>query len=224
MIFLLIETGAMVTAYHSSIYLRKISAVSIFLGGLSKAKNELCRKNGKLLLAALGNYILMNCYFLVRILTRMKPVNFVLYEILHAAGTRMALVVGCVLLTVFFCPGYDGVFRLYAGTEKFQGRSQRSREILKGNGQGGLTAGSIKPVSDPGAGPSLWGSYGDRRHTGNSFAKAYTATAVMATVSYRIEWMILFLGSVMAVVTDFGAMTVLYHQFGFTVPVPAKGI
>ena len=81
MIFLLIETGAMVTAYHSSIYLRKISAVSIFLGGLSKAKNELCRKNGKLLLAALGNYILMNCYFLVRILTRMKPVNFVLYEI-----------------------------------------------------------------------------------------------------------------------------------------------
>lgn len=44
MIFLLIETGAMVTAYHSSIYLRKISAVSIFLGGLSKAKNELLQK------------------------------------------------------------------------------------------------------------------------------------------------------------------------------------
>ena len=63
MTFMLIETGAMITAYHSSIYLRKISAVSIFLGGLSKAKNELCRKNGKLLLAALGNYILMNCYF-----------------------------------------------------------------------------------------------------------------------------------------------------------------
>lgn len=122
-----------------------------------------------------------------------------------------------------FCPGYDGVFRLYAGTEKFQGRSQRKPGDLKGKmAQGGLTAGSIKPVSDPGAGPSLWGSYGDRRHTGNSFAKAYTATAVMATVSYRIEWMILFLGSVMAVVTDFGAMTVLYHQFGFTVPVPAK--
>ena len=44
MIFLLIETGAMVTAYHSSIYLRKISAVSIFLGGLSKAKNETLQK------------------------------------------------------------------------------------------------------------------------------------------------------------------------------------
>ena len=71
-----------------------------------------------------------------------------------------------------FCPGYDGVFRLYAGTEKFQERSQRKPGDLKGKmAQGGLTAGSIKPVSDPGAGPSLWGSYGDRRHTGNSFCK-----------------------------------------------------
>ena len=132
MIFLLIETGAMVTAYHSSIYLRKISAVSIFLGGLSKAKNELCRKNGKLLLAALGNYILMNCYFLVRILTRMKPVNFVLYEILHAAGTRMALVVGCVLLTVFSVPAMMVFFACMLEQKNFKDGIAESRRILKG--------------------------------------------------------------------------------------------
>ena len=54
------------------------------------------------------------------------------------------------------------------------------------------------------------------------FAKAYTATAVMATVSYRIEWLLLFIGSAVAVVTDFGAMTVLYHQFGGASPIPVN--
>ena len=223
MIFLLIETGAMVTAYHSSIYLRKISAVSIFLGGLSKAKNELCRKNGKLLLAALGNYILMNCYFLVRILTRMKPVNFVLYEILHAAGTRMALVVGCVLLTVFSVPAMMVFFACMLEQKNFRDGVRESREILKGKWP---RAGLLLVVLNLFLILGLVLLYGAVMVIAailvTLFAKAYTATAVMATVSYRIEWMILFLGSVMAVVTDFGAMTVLYHQFGFTVPVPAK--
>lgn len=223
MIFLLIETGAMVTAYHSSIYLRKISAVSIFLGGLSKAKNELCRKNGKLLLAALGNYILMNCYFLVRILTRMKPVNFVLYEILHAAGTRMALVVGCVLLTVFSVPAMMVFFACMLEQKNFRDGVRESREILKGKWPRAVL---LLVVLNLFLILGLVLLYGAVMVIAailvTLFAKAYTATAVMATVSYRIEWMILFLGSVMAVVTDFGAMTVLYHQFGFTVPVPAK--
>ena len=106
---MLIETGAMITAYHSSIYLRGINVVSVFLGGMGAAVNEFRKKNWRLLFAVPGNYILMNCYFLVRILTRMKPVNFVLYEILHTAGTRMALVVGSVLLTVFLYL-HDGIF------------------------------------------------------------------------------------------------------------------
>lgn len=193
MIFLLIETGAMVTAYHSSIYLRKISAVSIFLGGLSKAKNELCRKNGKLLLAALGNYILMNCYFLVRILTRMKPVNFVLYEILHAAGTRMALVVGCVLLTVFSVPAMMVFFACMLEQKNFRDGVRESREILKGKWPRAVL---LLVVLNLFLILGLVLLYGAVMVIAailvTLFAKAYTATAVMATVSYRIEWMILF--------------------------------
>ena len=63
MVFLLIETGAMITAYHSSVYVRRINALSIFLGGLGAAVNEFRKKNGRLLLAVLGNYILINFYF-----------------------------------------------------------------------------------------------------------------------------------------------------------------
>ena len=46
MIFLLIETGAMVTAYHSSIYLRKISAVSIFLEDFPRQRMNFAEKTG----------------------------------------------------------------------------------------------------------------------------------------------------------------------------------
>ena len=63
MVFLLIETGAMITAYHSSVYVRRINALSIFLGGLGAAANEFRKKNGRLLLAVLGNYILINFLF-----------------------------------------------------------------------------------------------------------------------------------------------------------------
>lgn len=164
----------------------------------------------------------MNCYFLVRILTRMKPVNFVLYEILHAAGTRMALVVGCVLLTVFSVPAMM-VFFACMLEQKISGRSQRKPGDLKGKWPRAVL---LLVVLNLFLILGLVLLYGAVMVIAailvTLFAKAYTATAVMATVSYRIEWMILFLGSVMAVVTDFGAMTVLYHQFGFTVPVPAK--
>lgn len=84
----------------------------------------------------------------------------------------MALVVGCVLLTVFSVPAMMVFFACMLEQKNFRDGVRESREILKGKWpRAGLTAGSIKPVSDPGAGPSLWGSYGDRRHTGNSFCK-----------------------------------------------------
>ena len=223
MAFMLIETGAMITAYHSSIYLRRINAVSVFLGGMGAAVNEFRKKNWRLLFAVLGNYILMNCYFLVRILTRMKPVNFVLYEILHTTGTRMALVVGSVLLTVFSVPAMMVFFACMLEQKNFKDGIAESRRILKGKWPRAvlllvvlnlflilglvLTYGAVMVIAAV---------------LVTLFAKAYTATAVMATVSYRIEWLLLFIGSAVAVVTDFGAMTVLYHQFGGVSPIPVN--
>lgn len=223
MVFLLIETGAMITAYHSSVYVRRINALSIFLGGLGAAVNEFRKKNGRLLLAVLGNYILINFYFLVRILTRMKPVNFVLYEILHTAGTRMAFVVGSVLLTVFSVPAMMVFFACMLEQKKFRDGIARSRRILKGKWPWAVL---LLVVLNLFIILGLVLLYGAVMVIAavlvTLFAKAYTATAVMAAVSYRIEWLILFLGSAIAAVVDFGAMTVIYHQFGGTSPIPVN--
>ncbi len=220
MICLMIETGAMIMAYHSSIYLRKIGVVSIFLGGLFQTVDELRRKNWKLLLAVLGNYVLMNCYFLVRILTRMKPVNFVLYEILHVPGTRMALVVGGVLLTVFLVPAMMVFFACMLEQKNFRDGLAKSRQMLKGKWPLAVLLLVILNLFLMIALVLLYGIVMVLAAVlVTLFAKAYTAAAVMATVSYRIEWMLLFLGSATASVMDFGATTVLYHQFGGTLPI-----
>ena len=50
---------------------------------------------------------------------------------------------------------------------------------------------SVKPVSYFRTGPYIRCSDGDSSGPGDFICKAYTATAVMATVSYRIEWLLL---------------------------------
>ena len=125
----------------------------------------------------------------------------------------MALVVGCVLLTVFSVPAMMVFFACMLEQKNFRDGVRESREILKGKWPRAVL---LLVVLNLFLILGLVLLYGAVMVIAailvTLFAKAYTATAVMATVSYRIEWMILFLGSVMAVVTDFGAMTVLYHQ------------
>ena len=48
--------------------------------------------NWKLLPLALADYVMMNSYLLLRILTKIKPLNFVMYEIMHAPAARLGLV------------------------------------------------------------------------------------------------------------------------------------
>ena len=42
---------------------------------------------------------MMNSYLLLRILTKIKPLNFVMYEIMHAPAARL----GLVMLTAAWC-------------------------------------------------------------------------------------------------------------------------
>ena len=71
----------------------------------------------------------------------------------------MALVVGCVLLTVFSVPAMMVFFACMLEQKNFKdGSQQKAGRILKGKWpRAVLTAGSIKPVSDPGAGPYFMG-------------------------------------------------------------------
>jgi hypothetical protein len=113
----------------------------------------------------------MNCYFLVRILTRMKPVNFVLYEILHTAGTRMALVVGSVFLTVFSVPAMMVFFACMLEQKNFKDGIAESRRILKGMAKGRTAFSSVKPVSYFRTGPYIRCSDGDSSGPGDFICK-----------------------------------------------------
>ena len=101
--------------------------------------------------------------------------------------------------------------------------SQKAEGSLKGKMAKGRTAfSSVKPVSYFRTGPYIRCSDGDSSGPGDFICKGLYSHSCNGPVSYRIEWLLLFIGSAVAVVTDFGAMTVLYHQFGGASPIPVN--
>lgn len=82
-VLMVVEVGGLMTAYQAAAYSRRIDVVTIVRGAAGKAVDELSKRNWQLFLLALASYVMMNCMVLLRLLTRVKPVNFVMYEIWH---------------------------------------------------------------------------------------------------------------------------------------------
>lgn len=97
MVFLVIEIGSLLTAYQASVYGQRISLAAMFAGGVHKLIDEIYRKNVKLFLLALLDYTLTHCFLLYRILTYIRPVNFILRSVAEAPLGRLLLVLFLVL-------------------------------------------------------------------------------------------------------------------------------
>ena len=46
------------------------------------------------------------------------------------------------------------------------------------------------------------------------FVDSYAAMAVLAAICTRLEVVVLFIGGILAPLVDFGALTVIYYQYG----------
>ena len=73
---MVVELGGLLTAYQAAAYSRRIDVVSIVRGAVGKAVDELSKRNWQLFLLALASYLMMNSMVLLRLLTRVKPVNW----------------------------------------------------------------------------------------------------------------------------------------------------
>ena len=83
---------SLITAYQAAAYSMRVDSVYILKGALGKAWDACKGRNWKLLPLALADYVMMNSYLLLRILTKIKPLNFVMYDIMHAPAARLGLV------------------------------------------------------------------------------------------------------------------------------------
>lgn len=215
MVLLVIETGGLITAYQAAAYSRRIDFLSILRGAFGKFWDEWKKRNWRLLFLAAIQYVTMNSYLLVRVLTRIKPLNFVMYEIMNETVTRLGLVVLVAALVLVGIPTMLVFFTCMVEQKNFRDGCRRSRELLKGRWQVAvvlllalnlvlilfllLLHSVIVIVSAV---------------VVHFVVDEYAAVAVLAAVCSRLELVVVLIGSILASVVDFGALTVVYYQFG----------
>ncbi len=213
-ILMVVELGGLITAYQAAAYSRRIDVVSIVRGAVGKAADELSKRNWQLFLLALASYLMMNSLVLLRLLTRVKPVNFVMAEIWSQNAGRAGLVAVTAGLVVIGIPTMLVFFACMVEQKRFRDGVRRSMELVKGRWPGALAL--------------LFGLNGlmvtafvalhvlfvvAAAVCVTLFVDSYASMAVLAAVCRRLELIVLAAASVAAGIVDFGALTVVYYQF-----------
>jgi len=214
MVLMVVEIGGLITAYQSAAYSMRVDSVYILKGALGKAWDACKGRNWKLLPLALADYLMMNSYLLLRILTRIKPLNFVMYEILHAPAARLGLVLAAALVLIGI-PTMLVFFACMIEQKQFGDGFRRSMELLKGRS---LRAVVLLVVVNLGLAVGLVLIYVVivviSAVIVTLFVDSYAAMAVLSAVCARLELVVLFIGGILAPLVDFGALTVIYYQYG----------
>ena len=211
---LMIEIGSLTTAFQSAAYSRKINVFSMFLGGLGKTAYEIKRKNWKLFLVIAVHYILTNIFMIYRILRHVKPLKFILPGLLGESWGRLLIVVflaACVLLsfpTAFIC------FGCMVEQRTFRDSLERSKDLLRGRyvKTSFILAACNMAVTAVCILLYLFAviivavfavRFMDRR----------VELALLLAARDRIEYALIFVISIVSVVVNYGALTVLYFQY-----------
>lgn len=213
MALMLVEIGGIITAYQASAYLRRVDSVAILKGALEKAGDEWRKRNWRLLPLGLGTYLMMNSYLLFRILSRIKPMNFVMYELLHSSGGRLGLAVLAAVLIVVGMSTMLIFFTCMVEQRNFYDGLRRSVELLK---KQRLWAVGLLLAVNVLAAAFLLLLYlvivVVSAVVVTLFVDNYASMAVLAAVCGRLELLVLFIGGILVVLVDFGALTVIYYQ------------
>lgn len=215
MFFLIVEVAGLITAYQGSAYTRRLTPFNILTGGMGKLVGQPFVRNLKLALVVVVHYIIINLAYLYRMLTHIKPVNFIIQEV---GATPFFLIVTGLLLLMIALAAAGTMFTLYGcmiEQKNFRDSCNRSRNLLKDNiirtlihlfvCQAclllvialfyflGVVLSAVFVVL---------------------FTRQNLAMAVLTGACSGIEIILLFLGGAASVVTHFGALTVFYYQYG----------
>lgn len=212
---LILEIAGLITAFEGSAYGRRLTPLHILWGGLQKVADEAGRKNLKLCGIVLLHYFLMNLFPVWRVLTHLKPVNFVLQELLQEPITRLLFVAVLVLCALAAVPGLFACYGCMVEQKSFRDSMARSRRLLHRHRikSVGLLAGCNLTVV-----LLIILSYLLSVFAAAVFVVVFTdknlAMAVLLSVSDKLEMLLLFIGGILLVVVNFGALSVLYYQYG----------
>lgn len=212
---LALEIAGLITAFQGSAYYQKLTPLHILWGGLQKLTDEIWRCNWRLGLTLLMQYFLVNLLFIFRALTHVKPVNFVMQEIAKEPWLTAFLLVLVVLIMVASVPVIFTVFGCMVEQKSFSDSLQRSRSLLRGHKFRVLTLTlgcNLLVVL------AVIAAYALSVFAAAVFVVVFTdknlAMAVLLSVADRLELGLIFTGSILAVVINYAALSVVYYQYG----------
>lgn len=214
-VLLTLEMAGLITAFEGSAYGQKLTPLHILWGGIQKIADEVRRRNIRLFGIVLVDYFLINLFPVWRTLTHMKPINFVMKEIVEQPWARLTAIV---LLAVCVLCAVSSVFVFFGcmvEQKSFRDSMARSRGLLRKHKLKTvvlLTGSSVLTVA------IVILMYLLLMFAAAVFAVLFTdknlAMAVLLSVSDKLELILLFVCSILLVVVNIGALSVLYYQYG----------
>ncbi len=212
--FLAFETGCLLTLFQGAVYYRKLNLGEIIYGGLRKLADEIVKKNWRLGLLILVNYAVSNGYLIYRVLTHVKPINFMMQEIMKQTWGRVLLAAAVVLLLLVTVPGIYAFHSCMVDQKNFRDGYAGSRELLKTRffRTMAVLCGGIAAVI------ALF-------HLVNGFCVLIVsigmvvftdnrmALAILPIVCDRIELVLIFITSMIMSLGNFSALTVQYYRY-----------
>lgn len=128
----MIEIGGLVTAFSGAAYFCHPTLWEIFSGAFEKVRDELRHKNYRLFGMGMISTFTVNLFYLYRIFSRVKPVNFVIKELLdQPLAVSVLLLVFLLFLTLLF-PAFFVFHGCMIGQKSYWDSRFESMELLKG--------------------------------------------------------------------------------------------
>lgn len=210
------ETGCLITAYQGAAYHRKVSVFAMFAGGLGKAWDEIQKRNWKLLLVILVNQVLLQLVIMYRIFTHVKPMNFVIMEMMNVPACRLGIVLAVLVCAVV---SYRTMFVLYASMveqKSFRDSCYRSAELQKKYGWKSAAMLMADHVATLLLMVLLYAAAVSIVSVCVVlFARKKLAFALLLAICDRMELVVLLIASMLVVLVNYGALTVMYYQYGY---------
>lgn len=213
-LILILETGCFLTLFQGIYYTRKLKPWEILTGGLVKLWDEIRKKNWRLGLLVLANYTLANLYLIYRLFTHIKPLDFVMDEILSQPLGKVILTLAIMLLLAVVVPGLYTFHACMVEQKNFREGYLRSWWLLRRRIPKVLFLLTV-----------YYGVFVLLLKLVYFFCVFITALAVtlftdnrlalafLPAACARIDLVLLFLSSMLIAMGNFGALSVQYFQF-----------
>lgn len=213
-LILIFETGCFLTLFQGIYYTRKLKPWEILSGGLIKLWDEIRKKNWRLGLLILANYTLANLYLIYRFFTHIKPLDFVMDEILSEPLGKVLITLVIILLLVAVVPGLYTFHACMVEQKNFREGYLRSWWLLRHRIPKVICLLTI-----------YYGAFVLLLKLVYFFCVLITAVAVilftdnrlalafLPAACARIDLVLLFLSSMLLAMGNYGALSVQYFQF-----------